>query len=48
MLSLKSKTLIILPPLDDQFALTALLKEMSTNESNSIKLIYSSERIRSS
>lgn len=48
MLSLKSKTLIILPHLDDEFAITPLLKEMSKNKSNPIKLIYCSERIKSS
>ncbi len=47
MINIKSKTLIILPHLDDEFALAPLIKRMSIFKKCDLKLIYCSERIGS-
>ncbi len=48
MLNLKIKTLIILPHIDDEFALTPLIKKMNIYSQNNIKFVYCSERRSSS
>ena len=45
MINLKVKTLIILPHLDDEFALAPLIKKMSNFSKDNLKFIYCSERI---
>ena len=44
-MDISRKTLIILPHLDDEFALVPLIKRIAKNNSKDLKIIYCAERI---
>ena len=44
-MDITKKTLIILPHLDDEFALVPLIKNIAKENSNNLKIIYCAERI---
>ena len=44
-MNISRKTLIILPHLDDEFALVPLIKRIAKNNSKDLKIIYCAERI---
>tara|TARA_X000001036_G_C20662686_1_gene799550 strand:- start:513 stop:1256 length:744 start_codon:yes stop_codon:yes gene_type:complete len=43
-MDIKEKTLIILPHLDDEFALVPLIKKITKDNSNNLKIMYCAER----